>query len=323
VLFPDGTRWIGGSGSAQLEGSEAVAPDTPFVVGSISKTFVAATIMQLAEEGVLGLDDRLSRWLPDHPRATQITLRQLLTHTSGEFNYFEHPTYTRRVFGEPTHDWTPDEILTTFGAAPYFAPGTGYHYSNTGFVILGLVVEAATGNSLGDEYRQRFFEPLDMADTFFQGDGPPPSRAANGYLVGERGPRLIGDGTDYRPTTSAATVAWAAGAVVASANDLATWADGLYGGKLLEPESLTQMTDFAANPYAGGAYGLGTRTRFMSGRRAVGHTGSLRGFAAAMWHFPGEAITVVVLSNRGRVDVNPIADRLAAAALSAAGYDVP
>jgi D-alanyl-D-alanine carboxypeptidase len=320
VLFADGTRWSGGSGSAQLEGSREASGDTPFVVGSVSKTFVAATIMQLAEEGVLGLDDRLSRWLPDYPRAAQITLRQLLMHTSGEFNYFEHPTYNRRVFGEPAHEWTPDEILTTFRAAPYFAPGTGYHYSNTGFVILGLVVEAATGNSLGDEYRQRFFEPLDMADTFFQGDGPPPSRAASGYLVGQGGPRLISDGTDYRPTTSAATVAWAAGAVVASASDLATWADALYGGGLLEPESLAQMTDFTANPYAGGAYGLGTRTRIISGRRVIGHTGSLRGFAASMWHFPHEGITVVVLSNRGRVDVNPIADQLAAAAFEAAGY---
>ncbi|CAN5664431.1 hypothetical protein BH23CHL7_BH23CHL7_14700 [soil metagenome] len=323
VLFADGTLWSSGSGFGQLAAALPATGDTPFVVGSISKTFVAATIMQLAEEGTLGLDDRLSRWLPDHPRAAQITLRQLLMHTSGEFNYFEHPTYNRRVFGDPTHDWTPDEILTAFREAPYFAPGTGYHYSNTGFVILALVIEAATGNPLGDEYRRRFLEPLDMADTFFQGDAPPPSRAATGYLVGTDGPRAISDGTDYRPTTSAATVAWAAGAVVASASDLATWADALYGGKLLAPASLAQMTDFSANSYAGATYGLGTRTRFMSGRRAVGHTGSLRGFAAAMWHFPGEGITVVVLSNRGRVDVNPIADRLAAEALRAAGYDVP
>ena len=239
------------------------------------------------------------------------------------FNYFEHPAYNRSVFGDPSRVWTPDEILSTFAGSPYFAPGTGYHYSNTGFVLLGMVIEQIIGESLGAAYRSRFFEPLGMDDTFFQGDGPPPSRAAQGYLIGDADPRLINDGTDYRPTTSAATVAWATGAVVASANDLATWADALYGGRLLEPASLAAMTDFTVNPYAGGSYGLGTRSRVIDGRRAVGHTGSLRGFAAAMWHFPAEGISVVVLSNRGRVDVNPIAERLAIAALRAAGYEAP
>jgi D-alanyl-D-alanine carboxypeptidase len=320
VIMPDGTRWSAGSGFAWVEREREAQTDTPFVVGSISKTFVTALVMQLVEEGVLDLDDELAEWLPDYPAPDGVTLRQLLSHTSGIYNYFEHPDYNRRVFGEPDHVWTPQEIVTEFAAPPYFEPGTGYHYSNTGFVLLGMVAEAATGNSLAVELRTRFFDPLGLADTFFQGEGPPPNRAAQGYLVGPNGRRLVNDGTDYRPTTSAATVAWAAGAVVASAADLATWARTLYGGELLEPDSLAQMTDFDANPYAGGTYGLGTRTRFVGSHSEIGHTGSLRGFAAAMWHMPAEGITVVVLSNRGRVDVNPIADLLAMAALEAAGY---
>jgi D-alanyl-D-alanine carboxypeptidase len=323
VLFPDGTIWTGGSGFAQLAERTPAGADTPFVVGSISKTFVAALVMQLAEEGQLTLDDPLSTWLPEYPRSDDITVRQLLDHSSGIFNYFEHPTYSSRVFGDPLHEWSPDEILTTFSAAPYFAPGEGYHYSNTGFVLLGMIIEQVTGNSLGDEYRARFFEPLGMSETHFQGDGPPPSQAAHGYLVGEGGPRVVNDGTDYRPTTSAATVAWAAGAIASTPGDLATWADALYGGELLDAESLAQMTDFRGNPFAGGLYGLGTRTRVMQGRGVVGHTGSLRGFAASMWHFPEEDLTVVVLSNRGRLDVNPLAERLAAVALRAIGYSTP
>jgi D-alanyl-D-alanine carboxypeptidase len=323
VVFPDDTRWTGGSGVAQLEDQLPAGDDTPFVVGSISKTFVAALIMQLAEEGVLSLDDPLARWLDEYPGASEITLRQLLDHSSGVFNYFEHFTYTRRVFGDPTRSWTPEEIITTFQADPYFEPGTGYHYSNTGFVLLGMVIEEATGNPLGEEYQRRFFEPLGMIETFFQGDGPPPPSAAHGYLIGDAGTRLISDGTGYRPTTSAATVAWAAGAVVSTAGDLATWADALYGGSLLDPASLAQLTNFRSNPYARGTYGLGTRTRLIEGRQVVGHTGSLRGFAAAMWYFPAEDLTVVVLSNRGRVDVNPIADRLAAIALESIGYPTP
>jgi D-alanyl-D-alanine carboxypeptidase len=168
--------------------------------------------------------------------------------------------------------------------------------------------------------RTRLFGPLGLTRTYLQGDGPPPPSAAHGYLVGSNGPRLVSDGTNYRPTTSAATVAWAAGAIVARALDLARWADALYGGDLLEPASLVEMTDFSANPYSLSSYGLGTRTRFIGSHQVVGHTGSLRGYTAAMWHFPAEDITVVVLTNRGRIDANPIADELAKVALEAAGY---
>src|SRR4029453_8939762 len=110
------------------------------------------------------------------------------------------------------------------------------------------------------------------------------------------------------------------GAVESTATDLATWADGLYGGDLLSAESLAEMTDFAANPYADESYGLGTRTRFFEGRRMVGHTGSLRGYYAAMWHYTVENLTVVIKLDLGRVDPNPMADQLAAVALRAAGY---
>jgi D-alanyl-D-alanine carboxypeptidase len=278
-------------------------------------------VMQLAAEGTLSLDDPLSAWLPDYAHHNGATLRQLLAHTSGIFNYFEHPSYSARVFGQPDHSWTPSEIVRDFAAAPYFPAGTRYHYSNTGFVLLGMVIEQATGNSLDAELRSRLFEPLGMGDTFFQGEQAPPARAAHGYLVGRTGnARLINDGTDYRPTTSAATVAWAAGSIAASGADLAVWARALYDGSVVEPEYLAQMTDFSANPYSGLAYGLGTRTRWLHGYQAVGHTGSLRGFAAAMWHFPDQDITVVVLSNRGRVDVLPVADALTREAMEAVGY---
>ena len=129
MLFADGTSWTGSSGEAQISPSRRVTGATPFVVGSISKTFVAATILQLAEEGELALHDPLSRWLPDYPRASEIRIRHLLSHGSGVFNYFEHPAYNRSVFGEPRRTWTPNEILSTFRGAPYFEPGAGYHLS--------------------------------------------------------------------------------------------------------------------------------------------------------------------------------------------------
>ncbi len=315
VIFPDGTRWSDADGQADTQPARDATPDTPFVVGSITKTFVAATILQLVEEGVVSLDDRLEEWLPDYRGADAITLRQLLNHTSGVFNYFEHPRYNAAVFGAPEETWTPEEILSRFRHAPHFPVGQGYRYSNTGFILLGMVIEEETGNSLGEELRTRFFDPLGLDETYFQGDGPPPPVSAQGYLRRQAGLVEITDGTDYRPTTSAATVAWAAGGIVSSANDLATWARALYGGAVLGPATLHEMIGVDATPYAGGTYGLGTRTRTIDGAQAFGHLGSLRGFQAAMWHVPTENVTFVVLSNLGRADVNPTITRLASIAL--------
>jgi len=288
------------------------------VVGSITKTFVTAAVLDLAEDGVLSIDDPLADWLPDYPRAGQMTLRHLLSHTSGIFNYFEHPAYNKLVFGtNDARSWAPQEILDNFVSAPYFEPGAGYHYSNTNFVLLGMVIEQQTGQPLGALLRQRFFTPLGLFSTYFQGDGPPPSTSAHGYLYRSGAFRQISDATDYRPTASAAAVAWAAGSIVASSSDIARWADALYGGNLLEPESLAQMIDYTYYPKANDTYGLGTRTRVYLGERMFGHTGSLRGYVASMWYYPEADLTVVVLLNRGRIDSNPVADALAALALPA------
>ena len=322
VIMPDGERWEGAAGDAATSPARPADVGTPFVIGSITKTFVAALTMQLAEEGVLNLDAPLAEWLPDFPRARRITLRHLLAHTSGVFNHFEHSSYNRLVFGTDEHEWTPQEILDTFviGAGSYCAPGTCYHYSNTGYVLLGIVIEKATGNSLGEEFMARFFEPLGLDDTYFQGDHELPADAAEGHLRRVNGTvRQVSDGSDLRPTTSAATVAWAAGAMVSSAPGIADWARALYAGELLSAESMAQMTDFAGNPYSGTSYGLGTRTRLVDGWRMVGHTGSLRGFTAAMWHVRDAGITVVVLDNLGRIDPNRIADEFARIGLRAAG----
>lgn len=319
VIFPDGSRWAGAAGSAALDPRLPATPDTPYVVGSITKTFVAALALELAEEGVFDLDESLDRWLPDYPRANRITLRHLLNHTSGVFNYFEHPAYNRTVFGEPNRTWQPQEILDSFSGPPYFEPGAGFHYSNTGFVLLGMVIEKATGSTLGAEFEGRFISPLGLADTYFQADGPPVSDAAQGHLRRHGVPQEVSDGTDYRPTKSAATVAWAAGGMVLSADDLATWCRALYGGDLLSPESMAQLTDYSLP----GAldYGLGTRTRLLDGRRMFGHTGSLRGFMTVMWHFPDVDLTVVLLNNLGRINPNPMVDSLSAVAMPlAAGY---
>ena len=315
IIFPDGSRWSGAAGFADLGRELEVTPDTTFVVGSITKTFVATALMRLQEADVLSIEDRLSTWLPDYPNAENITLIQLMSHTSGLFDYFAHPEYNLRVFNEPDHHWTPQEILDQFVLDPHFAPGERYKYSNTNFVLLGLVIEAATGKSLGQVLREQLMQPLSLDNTFVQSLEPPPPGSARGYLQKPDGPEGLDDGTDYRPTLSAATVAYGAGDIVSTSTDLADWARTVYGGHLLAPDSLALMTDYNYSPYARGEYGLGTRTRVFDGVRMFGHTGSLRGYAAAMWHYPEIDLTIVVLTNRGRIEANPIVDALASIAL--------
>ena len=253
--------------------------------------------------------------MPDYPNAENITLVQLASHTSGLFDYFADPDYNIRVFNEPDHHWTPQEILDEFVLEPYFEPGARYKYSNTNFVLLGMVIEAATGDTLGKVLSDRFLEPLGLAHTFVQSAGPPAPGSARAYLQRPTGPVGLDDGTDYRPTLGSATVAYGAGDIVATSADLADWARTLYGGNLLSPESLTLMTNYNYSSSSRGEYGLGTRTRVFDGVRMFGHTGSLRGFAAAMWHYPGVDLTIVVLTNRGRIEANPIVDALAIIAL--------
>lgn len=294
IRLPTGELWTGVSGLASLRPEREVTPETVFAVASITKTFVTALILQLAEEGTLSLDDPLADYLPDFPRADRITLRHLLSHTSGVFNFFEHPRYNQQVFTDRGRRWTFEEIMG-FVRAPYCAPGACFHYSNTNFVLLGKVAEEATGQALATELRARFFDPLGLEHTAFQPDEATPRDAAHGHLA-------YGDGfidqtgrSRIIPHLSAVTVAWAAGAIASTPTDLARWAAALYGGEVLSVGSTAEMLTFRPRD----AYGLGTRTQTFRDRVAVGHLGGIRGFESGMWHFPAEGVTIVVLSDRG------------------------
>jgi D-alanyl-D-alanine carboxypeptidase len=316
IIFPDGSTWSYASGLARLDPAQPATPDTLYSVGSITKTFVTAVIMELAQEGALSLDDPLATWIPDFPNASGITLRELLGHTSGVADFFENPNYNSIVIGDPSHAWTPQEVLDRLVGAPYFAPGAGYHYSNTGFLLLGMVIEKVTGKDLGDVFSERLFGPAGLTNTYFQGSVPPPAGAAVGHSASTG--LDISDGTNYRPTLSEATAAWAAGAIASRAPDIAQWGRTLYGGHLLDPASLAQMEDYNYAPDSLQSYGLGTRTRVFGDQRMFGHTGTLRGFYGAMWYYPDSDLTVVVLTNKGKIDPNPIVDALSTVALPAA-----
>jgi D-alanyl-D-alanine carboxypeptidase len=314
VITPDDS-WMGVTGKADLGTGARVEPDTPFSIGSVTKTFVATVILQLREEGKLSLDDHLSRWETKVPNAGRITIRQLLSHTSGVRDMWWNPHYKSRVEGRPGHAWTYAQVRAMIGPSR-FPPGSRFEYSNSNYVLLGRIITLVTGNSVAQEIRTRLLDPLHLDHTWYQGaeDGPVP--VAMGYL--RRPGRWVpqGDGTGLRPTTSIATFFGAAGAMVSTARDLAVWARALYGGHVLQADSLELMTRFNSHDY-----GLGARRMTLGGRTVWGHGGALDGFMTAMWYLPKLDTSVVLIWNRREHDTRTVEGRLIARVVRALDPD--
>jgi D-alanyl-D-alanine carboxypeptidase len=299
VVFPDGSMWTGASGSAVLSSHKPVTADTLFSVGSISKTFVAALALRLAERGTIGLDDPLSRYVPTYPNASHITLRQLLDHQSGIRDVFTSPGMADAILSAPSRIWTVDQVLARIGK-PYFAPGRSYRYSNTNYILLGVAIEKATGQTIASLVRSEFLDPLGLKNTWFQPQEKVASTAfAHGYMGPSSKPRDISAGQKMLPFNSEATVAGSAGGFVSTAPDLARWAAALYGGGVLDEAALASMIDVSATlPYKPTyPYGFGFERTAIAGRVAWGHRGHLDGFWSAMWYLPDSRITIVVLTN--------------------------
>lgn len=307
IETPDGL-WTGVVGKASLRPERPVTPETAFVAASVTKTFVAAVVLMLVEEGKLSLSSKLSRWMPDFPYAGRITIRHLLSHTSGIRDLFDDPANQRYLERHESTRLTFAAIVRRIGR-PRSRPGVRYRYSNANYVLLGRIVERVTGKGIATVIRSRLLRPLDLTHTWFQGEEPAPagmsSRRAMGYAAGGRS---FGDGSGLRPWTSMATFIWAAGAMMSTPTDLARWARALYGGRVpgLSAASIGRMTDFNRK-----GYGLGARTTFKGDREAWGHGGSLDGFQAGMWYLPAIDASVVVMWNRWPHDTGKAIDRLA------------
>ena len=237
------------SGYGNLEQKASMRPTDRFRIGSVTKTFVATVVLQLAGEGKLGLGDTVERWLPGIvPNGKQITVRELLNHTSGIFDVTNDKGFIARVLWKPTEVWTPRKLVATATAhKPLFAPGATWSYSNTGYILLGQIVEAASGNSIGTEFDRRIFGPLHLRATTFASSPHIAGTYAHGYfpLDGTR-PR------DVSVFSQSST--WAAGAIVSTADDLANFYRALLRGRLLRAGLLRAMettVPVAADPNGG------------------------------------------------------------------------
>ncbi len=307
------------NGWADVKLHVPVAPTTAFSVGSVSKTFLAALIVALADEGRLSLDDTLLRWLPTARVPADVTIRELLDHTSGLYDFFSNPAIDPALLGDRRRAWTPARALS-YMRSPYCPAGTCWHYSNSNYVLLGQVVQRVTGKPVATELRRRFLDPLRLVRTFVQGAEAARGTVATSYEVLGSGSSIRtvsqADGTAVSPFTSVVTAAGSAGAIAATSRDLAVWARRLYGGAVLRPDGLVAMLDVSRSVSAGSTlpYGLGVEEVSLGGRLTVGHNGRLIGAGATMRYLPGSGFSIAVVTNQDRVSPDVFAAALLAIA---------
>lgn len=299
VLVRDGDRKIRiARGYGNLAKTKPMRVRDQFRVASLTKTFVAAVVLQLVGEGKIALDDTLEHWLPGRiSNGGDITVRQLLNHTSGIYDAVEDPEILAPYLaGDFTHFTPVSEIVRVAAAhGPLFPPGSNWSYSNTNYFVLGMIVEAATGNTIGSELRHRIFRPLGLHDTTFPSTPWISGPHAHGYLL-LGGPPLL-DVTIFSPS-----LFWAGGAIVSTATDIARFYRALLRGRLLGPDLLQAMLTIdpvALDPSGSGsgfALGIQREGRFPCGE-AWGHDGDLPGYQAYAWSRRDGSHEIVVLIN--------------------------
>ncbi len=323
ILLPDGTTWTGVSGLADVASRSTVAPDTAFAFASVSKTFTSALIIELIGEGRLRLTDSAATLLPPLRFALdrRITVAMLLNHTSGLADYFLNPKIDRPLQVRPTAAWTADRTLGYVGKR-LSAPGAAWHYSNTNYLLLGLIAERATGQSLADAIRTRLLEPAGLAATWYQAGEAAISTLAHGYRFATTKltakPIDLDDGSGIAPFRSVVTAAGGAGSMAGTSADLARWGRALYSGKVLGPQGTAMLlSGFSktTNYLPGVAYGYGVQAVTIEGHPSLGHSGRLLGFRSAVRHFPIDGLTIAVLTNQSRADPGLIVAALVAAAV--------
>jgi D-alanyl-D-alanine carboxypeptidase len=295
VLVDDASsRHEAASGLAVLQGRAPLQTRDRFRVGSITKMFVAVVVLQLVVEQRLRLGDTVERWLPGLvPGGGRITVRNLLEHTSGLADYANDASFLRRTVAEPRRRWTPRELVrVALAEGPVARPGKRFAYASTNYVLLGLVIERATGTSLERQLRRRILAPLGLHDTSFTPGPRIPGRYVHGYAPSAYD-GIVGDLATARDrSTVSASWAWAAGAIVSTASDLSRFLGAVLRGRLLPPRLAELM-----RPPAGARYGLGLATFRTPCGRAIGHTGALLGIVSAAWSSPDGSHRVVAMSN--------------------------
>ena len=286
-----------GYGFANLEWNIPNSPTTKFRLGSVTKQFTAASILLLEERGKLKVDDPVKKYMADAPAAwDKVTIFNLLTHTSGipSFTGFSDYASTEAIAT------TPEKLVARFRDKPLeFQPGEKWNYSNSGYVLLGYLIEKISGQTYDKFVQENIFTPLGMKDSGYDSNSAIVLRRASGYSPSDKG----SVNTGYIDMS----IPFSAGSLYSTTEDLLRWEQGLFGGKVLSPASLQKMTTPFKHDYA---CGLGVSD--VKGHKLIEHGGGIEGFNTQLSYYPDDKLTVVVLGNLNGSAPGEIAARMAA-----------
>lgn len=288
-----------GYGMANLEWDIPNSPSTKFRLGSVTKQFTAASILLLEERGKLQVQDPVKKYMPDAPAAwDKITIFHVLTHTSGIPSFTSFPDYSQT---EP-FETTPEKLVARFRDKPLdFEPGEKWSYSNSGYVLLGYLIEKISGQSYSTFVQENIFTPLGMKDSGYDSNSRIIPHRASGYTPDKGVP--VNAGFIHM------SIPFSAGSLYSTTEDLLRWERGLFGGKVLSAASLQKMTTPFKQDYA---FGLGVHTA--GGHKVIDHGGGIEGFNTHLAYYPEDKLTVIVLANLNG-PASDIAGKLGAAAL--------
>jgi CubicO group peptidase (beta-lactamase class C family) len=283
-------------GYANLEWNIQNTPTTKFRLGSITKQFTSACIFLLQERGKLKIDDPVKKYMPDAPAAwDKVTIYNLLTHTSGIPSFTSFPDYSST---EGTAV-TPEQLVARFRDKPLeFQPGEKWNYSNSGYVLLGYLIEKISGETYAKFVQENIFTPLGMKDSGYDSNSEIIVHRASGYTPTKDGVQNAG----YIDMT----IPLSAGALYSTTEDLLRWEQGLFGGKVLSPASLQKMTTPFLQDYA-----CGVSVRVQKGHKVIDHGGGIEGFNTQLSYYPDEKLTIIALSNLNGGAPGAIATNLA------------
>jgi len=295
-------------GKANIELNVDMNPDQVFRLGSVTKQFTAALILKLAEQGKLSLQDDIRKYLRDFPEKQKvITIEALLTHTSGVINYTSLPSFTEEL---KRKDLSPKQLVDLFAAEPLeYEPGTDYKYSNSGYILLGYIIEKITGKTYGEFIDETIFKPLGMNHSYYDS----PAKIIPGRVPGYVQRNGVYRNADYLSMT----LPYAAGSLMSTAVDLQKWYNGLHDGKFLKPETLKRA--YISYKLSSGrltGYGYGWETGNVQGSPSVKHIGVINGFFTYVAYLPQENLSISILRNcDSPYDPDILASKLLAIAL--------
>lgn len=304
LIRDDNGRWAGASGMADIDRQIRMEPCQVSKIASVTKLFVGVLVMQLVEEDVLQLDAPITNWLPEKytdkvANAKQVTLRQLLNHTSGIYDLIDDNGFYLSVLNDPAKFWKPDELIKfVYGKEAAFAPGTDVGYSNTNLLLAAVIIEEATGRSHAQLIKERIIHPLSLTETYYHWHDPLPAFVAQGYYD------LYNNGTIANMTNFNTGSGNGYGGMYANVFDMQRFIEALLREKtLLSEQMLQEMTTITSENIGRNiAFGVAIRKDFLdraTDEFGLGHRGRDLAYSADLYYFPTQDITMAYLVNYG------------------------